>query len=207
MLGTIGLIYGSSFIDAWYNARQDFLYPTYFELSACAAGCVWNVPDGNGAAVGVVSEVIYEGYRMLFDYGIVIALPIAALNIDFQYRFFTRRRIGIGVGTMYFVNLWAGNAAVEPPDHFISPALSLSYRTPKLEWDVTATPYAWPANAFGGDSKNLIGVRAKGNVAYFYSLKAGLLCGLEYSHLADIEDLSAYRLRFLRGRAGVIMRL
>jgi hypothetical protein len=207
-IGIPALIYSSSLVDAYTSAKEDFLYPTYMELSLAATGILTQVPEGQQLVFGLIPELIYEGRSILFHIGF-FAASMTGVELGVQCRFLATEHFFLGLGTLWFFNFAAREEGdAEAPPVFLSPALSLSYKTAKVELDVIATPYAHLPLAYYGDRHlNLIGIRVRSDFSYFLTLKTGITVGFDYSYLKDTDESSNYTMKFLIAKSGIILRL
>ncbi|TFG82878.1 MAG: PEGA domain-containing protein [Spirochaetales bacterium] len=174
----VGLGYLGSIANAWFDAKEDFLYPTYFSISTSA---LYNYLDddkeinpsyANIAGVGIMPEFTFEGRRFFFVFSLPMPMDPLTVRVIFQQRFFIFNDWSIG-GGVYVSQVLNGMS----PDRFYSvwtPSLSVSYRTMKVEGDVFFSPIALIEHEIWEP-----GIYLKADIRYYWSPTSGIKFGTD----------------------------
>lgn len=159
------LTYAMSLLDAWTGATEDFIYPTFLEVSLGGAGAYTRVVQTQDTqATGIdpavmaqltsgvfgfdyagFAEIVYEARRNIFNLGLEVGWPFFVIKIGFQTRILMLDWLLIGVGMSSFSNIGSPsldvNALKPQAPNMIAPVASCSFRFPSFEADFLAAPY------------------------------------------------------------------
>jgi len=130
-------------------------------------------------------------------------VPVMILKFDLFYRFIATQHLFSGIGLDYFITINDGEGD-GPPGQLLSPSLSFAYKSTRYELDQIASPYAFDPIFDGG--RDLLGIKGRTDLAYFFSLKAGLRLSADYAILQNLKNPND-TVRFLLANVGIAIRL
>jgi hypothetical protein len=188
------LPYLASVIDGPFSAREEFLYPTFLEVSmGGAAGQVYRsqtadtkTPTGASEATsavnaGIDANLLLEGRKLMFDFDLAVGGTGIGIDFGIGYRLYSRGSLLPGLGLTYaFTQSLAGGYGPTAPLIDIAAAATLSFRGRSLEADLWLAPVeyyysiALAAPALGGTSCFCAGIRADLDLRWFFSRTVGL---------------------------------
>ncbi len=209
------LPYVASVIDGPRTAREDYSYPTFFEVAIGGGGgfiFVKQTDDTKATSEkpvdfasylagvtksywGIAATGILEGRKFLFDFGIAVMIPNISIDFGIAYRLSSRGEFLPGLGLLYSLNLGGSMGLLPAPAMVdIAPAFTLSYRARTLEADLFISPveylYTLRISAPAFDVSTFgAGIRLGLDARWFFSRMVGLRLDATFKQMWNLQAI------------------